>query len=58
MLLAVSIIGIITFIISIFGVKIGNKFGDKYQSKAELMGGIILVLLGIKILLEHLGIYW
>ena len=57
MLLAVSIIGIITFIISIFGVKIGNKFGDKYQSKAELMGGIILVLLGIKILLEHLGIY-
>ncbi len=57
MLLAVSIIGIITFIISTFGVKIGNKFGDKYQSKAELMGGIILVLLGIKILLEHLGIY-
>lgn len=57
MLLAVSIIGIITFIISIFGVKIGNKFGDKYQSKAELMGGIILVLLGIKILLEHLEIY-
>ena len=57
MLLAVSIIGIITFIISIFGVKIGNKFGDKYQSKAELMGEIILVLLGIKILLEHLGIY-
>lgn len=56
MLLAVSIIGIITFIISTFGVKIGNKFGDKYQSKAELMGGIILVLLGIKILLEHLGI--
>ena len=57
LLLAVSIIGIITFIISIFGVKIGNKFGDKYQSKAELMGGIILVLLGIKTLLEHLGIY-
>lgn len=57
LLLAVSIIGIITFIISIFGVKIGNKFGDKYQNKAELMGGIILVLLGIKILLEHLGIY-
>ncbi len=54
--LAVSIIGIITFIISVCGVKIGNKFGDKYQNKAELMGGIILVLLGIKILLEHLGI--
>lgn len=45
--LAVSIIGIITFIISVCGVKIGNKFGDKYQNKAELMGGIILVLLGI-----------
>jgi putative Mn2+ efflux pump MntP len=54
--LAVSIIGIITFIISIFGVKIGNRFGNKYQNKAELAGGIILVLLGIKILLEHLGI--
>ena len=54
--LAVSIIGIITFIISILGVKIGNRFGDKYQNKAQLMGGIILVLLGFKILLEHLGI--
>ena len=50
-LLAVTIIGLITFIISIIGVKIGNRFGDKYQSKAELMGGIILILLGIKILL-------
>lgn len=56
LLLAVAIIGIITFIISILGVKIGNKFGDKYQNKAELTGGIILVLLGTKILLEHLGI--
>ena len=55
-LLAVTIIGLITFIISIIGVKIGNGFGDKYQSKAELMGGIILILLGIKILLEHLNI--
>ena len=55
-LLAVTIIGLITFIISIIGVKIGNRFGDKYQSKAELMGGIILILLGIKILLEHLNI--
>lgn len=41
LLLAVAIIGIITFIISILGVKIGNKFGDKYQNKAELIGGII-----------------
>lgn len=55
-LLAVTIIGLITFIISIIGVKIENRFGDKYQSKAELMGGIILILLGIKILLEHLNI--
>ena len=53
---AVSFIGIITFIISSAGVKIGNVFGTKYKSKAELAGGIILILLGLKILLEHLGI--
>lgn len=55
-LFAVFIIGVVTFIISICGVKIGNVFGDKYESKAEITGGIILILLGIKILLEHLGI--
>lgn len=55
-LLAISIIGIITFILSIFGVIIGNKFGDKFQNKAELAGGIILIIIGLKILLEHLGI--
>lgn len=49
-------IGIITFIVSVIGVKIGNKFGDKFEKKAELAGGAILILLGIKILLEHLGI--
>lgn len=49
-------IGIITFFISVLGVKIGNKFGDKYENKAEFAGGLILVLLGTKILLEHLGI--
>lgn len=49
-------IGIITFFLSVLGVKIGNKFGDKYEQKAEFVGGVILVLLGIKILLEHLGI--
>jgi len=54
--LAVSLIGIITFALSVLGVKIGNKFGDKYERKAELAGGCILVLLGIKILIEHLGI--
>lgn len=55
-ILAISLIGIITFIISVLGVKIGNIFGDKYERKAELTGGIILVLLGIKILLEHLKV--
>lgn len=56
LLLAVSIIGILTFIISTIGVKIGNVFGDKYESKAEITGGVILILIGLKILLEHLGI--
>lgn len=55
-ILSVAIIGIITFILSMFGVKIGNKFGNKYQNKAEFVGGLVLILLGIKILLEHLGI--
>ena len=53
---AVSFIGVTTFIISAAGVKIGNVFGTKYKSKAEFAGGAILILLGIKILLEHLGI--
>ena len=50
------VIGIITFFISLIGVKIGNKFGNKYQNKAEFTGGLILILIGLKILLEHLGI--
>lgn len=50
------IIGIITFILCIIGVIIGNKFGNKMESKAEIIGGVILILIGIKILLEHLGI--
>ena len=52
--MAITIIGITTFIISAAGVKIGNVFGEKFKSKAELGGGIVLVLLGIKILIEHL----
>lgn len=52
---AVTFIGITTFIISAAGVKIGNIFGTKYKSKAEFAGGVILILLGLKILLEHLG---
>ncbi len=53
---AVSFIGVITFLLSMLGVKIGNVFGLKYKSKAELAGGIILVIMGTKILLEHLGL--
>ena len=56
LLTAVTLIGVITFALSLIGVKIGNKFGDKYERKAELIGGIILILMGLKILLEHLGI--
>lgn len=52
---AVCFIGIVTFIISFAGVKIGNVFGSRYKNKAEIVGGIILILLGLKILLEHLG---
>ena len=53
---AVLFIGVTTFVISLVGVKIGNLFGAKYKSKAELAGGIVLVLIGVKILLEHLEI--
>ena len=53
---AASMIGVCTFLISFAGVKIGNIFGTKYRSKAELAGGIILILLGFKILFEHLHI--
>lgn len=52
---AVSFIGVITFVCSAAGVKIGSLFGMKYKSKAELCGGIILILIGTKILLEGLG---
>lgn len=54
--LSAGLIGIITFIISVIGVKIGNVFGDKFEKQAELAGGVILILLGVKILLEHLMI--
>ena len=56
MLIAVLMIGIITFVLSGIGVKVGSVFGAKYKSKAELAGGVILILLGLKILLEHLGV--
>ncbi len=51
---AISIVGVTTFAFSMVGVKIGSLFGAKYQKKAELAGGMILVVLGIKILIEHL----
>ena len=54
---AVGFIGLTTFVLSAAGIKIGNIFGSKYKSKAELTGGIILILMGIKILLEHLGVF-
>ncbi len=53
---AVLFIGAITFLLSTLGVKIGNVFGERYKKKAEITGGVILILLGTKILLEHLGI--
>lgn len=56
LLLAVILIGIITFTLSVIGVKIGNIFGDKFENKAEFAGGGILIFLGVKILLEHLKI--
>ena len=52
---AVTFIGVITFTLSSIGVKVGNVFGEKYKSKAELAGGVILILMGAKILLDHLG---
>lgn len=56
LLLAITFIGLITFVLSVVGTKIGNRFGDKYKGKAEFIGGIILILIGFKILFEHLEI--
>ena len=55
-LLSLCVVGIIIFIVSSVGIKIGNIFGDKYASKAQIFGGVVLMLIGLKILLEHLGI--
>jgi putative Mn2+ efflux pump MntP len=52
--MAIAIIGLTTFFISIGGVIAGNIFGVKYKSKAEFFGGVVLVILGVKILIEHL----
>ncbi len=53
---AVSIIGVTTLLLSFAGVLIGNRFGARFKAKAEIAGGIILILIGVKILLEHLGV--
>ena len=54
---AVVFIGVVTFVCSAVGIKIGSIFGTKYKSKAEAAGGIILILIGLKILFEHLGLF-
>jgi putative Mn2+ efflux pump MntP len=53
---AVCFIGLTTFLLSVAGTKIGSVFGTRYRAKAELVGGVILILMGLKILLEHTGI--
>ena len=53
---AVCFIACVTFVISTLGVKVGALFGDRFQAKAEALGGIILIVLGVKILLEHVGV--
>lgn len=51
--MSVAIIGVTTFVFSVVGVRIGNVFGTRYKNKAEFCGGVILILIGIKILVEH-----
>ncbi len=55
-LAAVVLIGVTTFLLSGLGVKIGNLFGNRFEKKAQVAGGVILIALGVKILLEHLGV--
>ena len=53
---AVTFIGVITFLLSALGVRLGAVFGQRYRTAAQILGGVILILMGVKILLEHLGI--
>ncbi len=55
-LLAVGLIGAVTFLLCALGVKVGSIFGSRFEKKAQIAGGVILILLGLKILLEHLGV--
>ncbi|NCC90594.1 MAG: manganese efflux pump [Spirochaetia bacterium] len=54
--LSVSMIGVVTFLLCLAAVAIGNRFGNRLQSKAGILGGVVLILIGLKILLSHLGI--
>lgn len=54
--LTVAFIGVVTFTMAVIGVKVGNIFGSRFKQKAQVAGGVILILLGLKILLEHLGV--
>jgi putative Mn2+ efflux pump MntP len=56
LLLAIAIIGITTFALCALGVLVGHKFGARFKNKASIAGGVVLILIGAKILLEHLGI--
>lgn len=56
-IIAILSIGLITFILSVIGSKLGNKVGTKFQKKSQIIGGLILIIIGLKILLEHLGIF-
>lgn len=56
LILSVGIIGLITFILCLIGVTVGNRFGSKYEKKAEFIGGAVLVLIGVKLLLDGLGV--
>ena len=51
---AVLFIGLTTFVCSVIGVKVGSIFGDRYKSRAEFLGGVVLIAMGLKILIEHL----
>lgn len=54
--ISIAVIGLVTFVLSFFGAVIGSMFGVRFKAKAEIAGGIILILIGTKILLEHLGV--
>lgn len=54
---SVALIGATTFLLSFIGVALGNRFGNRYKNKAEIVGGVVLILIGVKILLQHLGLF-